>query len=362
MNEEQMTNEQKRLFNTFVKILKNEESVKLLQEFLQKLQDNSLRTGITYLEELNSKLSVGNKIDEIHQQAEGSLESIEEIYNAIYNLEDGAKSQVLEDIKNAQENAREFEKDYDKFYGTAENEGIIAKLEKACEQIEANQDKLQELQDFYQRVFEGNMEAEEKSLENTLDECLEQLETLKKQKEEQLTKLYTVQKEKIEGLLPGATAVGLARAYSEERKSADKKRGFWNWVFVISIIIFISACGTYFYFSFTEDFTYVSFLRFLPFTIFSGFFTYYSTKQIAEYKRMESEYAYKQRLNETYIGYENQIENENIKAKLVDIMLDSARFNPSSVLDGKGEIPSLTIMEKMIDLLPIDVCGKFMSI
>ncbi|ECP8609251.1 hypothetical protein HWF32_001748, partial [Campylobacter jejuni] len=103
------------------------------------------------------------------------------------------------------------------------------------------------------------------------------------------------------------------------------------------------------------------FFRAFPFLFFSGFFTYYSTKQIAEYKRMASEYAYKQRLNQTYKGYETQIKetnNEELKNQLLKIMLDSAENNPSKILDKKGEIPSLSVIEKMLDILPFDTLKR----
>lgn len=77
---------------------------------------------------------------------------------------------------------------------------------------------------------------------------------------------------------------------------------------------------------------------------------------------MASEYAYKQRLNQTYKGYETQIKetnNEELKNKLLKIMLDSAEYNPSMTLDKKkGEIPSLNAMEKLIDMLPAETLRK----
>lgn len=100
----------------------------------------------------------------------------------------------------------------------------------------------------------------------------------------------------------------------------------------------------------------------MPFLIFSGFFTYYSTKQIAEHKRIASEYAYKQRLNQTYKGYEIQIKktnNDALKNQLLKIILDSAEYNPSITLDKeKGETPSLSFIEKLIDRLPVDKLEK----
>lgn len=76
---------------------------------------------------------------------------------------------------------------------------------------------------------------------------------------------------------------------------------------------------------------------------------------------MASEYAYKERLNETYTGYKTQIESiedKELKKKLAEIMLDSAMLNPSDKIYSKGEIPSLSLIEKMIDTLSVDSLTK----
>ena len=36
-------------------------------------------------------------------------------------------------------------------------------------------------------------------------------------------------------------------------------------------------------------------------------------------------------------------------------MLKSANFNPSEVLENKGEIPSLSVLEKIVDTLPLNL-------
>lgn len=167
-----------------------------------------------------------------------------------------------------------------------------------------------------------------------------------------LTELYNQKEAEINSLLPGATTAGLAKAYMEEKHNIQKSITFWNWAFGISVVVFVVVFGGYFYISLQEDFSYVSFLKSLPLWIFSGFFTYYSTKQIAEYKRLASEYAHKEALNKNYNGYEDEInktENQELRNKLLEIMLDSAKLNPSNMLGNKGKIPSLSAIEKMLD-------------
>ena len=52
------------------------------------------------------------------------------------------------------------------------------------------------------------------------------------------------------------------------------------------------------------------------------------------------------------------MQNEELKTKLIEIILDSAMFNPSDTLNSKGEIPSMSMLEKTIDTLPLDILKK----
>lgn len=374
---------QEQLENLLKTINANEEKMKLLQDLLQKIQDNSLQEAIekisnitTIYDEVTQK---EEKIKSILQEIETQQEQINNIHQTIFNKEDGSSSQALEDIQRAQEYAQELQKGYQKFYDTQDSQGnvtqgIITKLDKACTQIQENEQKINELDKFYIKVFEGEKnetgDTIKKSLRDTLDEHTKKLNdlhnskenklnTLISEKEEKLAQLYANKEQEINNLLPGATTAGLAKAYQEEKERIGKSIVWWNWIFAISALVFIGSFGAYFYFSLQESFTYTSFLRSLPFWIFSGFFTYYSTKQIAKYMRLQSEYTHKETLNATYIGYKKQIDkaenNKELNQKLLEIMLDSAKLNPSNTLEKhKGELASLTMIEKMLDFLPLD--------
>ena len=69
---------------------------------------------------------------------------------------------------------------------------------------------------------------------------------------------------------------------------------------------------------------------------------------------MASEYAHKETLNRTYIGYKNQVDeadNVELNNDLLGIMLQSAQFNPSKILDSKGEMPSTSLIKQAKDSL-----------
>lgn len=70
-------------------------------------------------------------------------------------------------------------------------------------------------------------------------------------------------------------------------------------------------------------------------------------------------------MNITYIGYKNQVKDANdaqLKEKLITIMLESANINPSKSLRNKGEIPTLSLLEKIMDMLPIKKIKKIREI
>ncbi|EAI0518277.1 hypothetical protein E0204_08920, partial [Campylobacter jejuni] len=221
-------------------------------------------------------------------------------------------------------------------------------------------------EEFYNEIFVGikadeNGKGGKLSLKDRLNEQKTEINNLISSKKQELENclndykdkfenLYKEKNDKIDKLLPGATSVGLSKSYKNQKEEIDKSLMKWNWVFWISISIFIGGAIFYFYHSFDEKFDYVSIFRYFPFWIFSGFFIFYSTKQIAEYKRLRNEYAYKEALNDTYVGYERAVEksdNKILKDKLLEIMLKAAEFNPSDTLEkSKGEHPLKSIMGK----------------
>ncbi|MFB1643979.1 hypothetical protein [Campylobacter molothri] len=378
---ENLTKEQKKLFYKFIKNIKDENSLKQLEQFLDLIENNAIQNSLKDIAEFNSvykgngnneEMSIKDMIEDIQI----GQKDIDEIYWKIFDIQSDNKneSSALIEIEKAKEYANKMQNDYMNFYDKKDSqgnitEGIISKLKQACNDIETNKDKIKEFEEFYNKIFIG-VEADENgkggklSLEKYLDEKRTEINNLISSKKQELEKLYKEKDSEINKLLPGATSAGLAEAYKDEREDMQKNIKKWNDIFIGSIVVFIIVFLVYFIFSFEENFTYVNFLRAFPFLFFSGFFTYYSTKQIAEYKRIASEYAYKQRLNQTYKGYETQIketDNEELKNQLLKIMLDSAENNPSKILDKKGEIPSLSMIEKLIDTLPFDVLKKLQN-
>ncbi|EAI7855101.1 hypothetical protein CNX60_07965 [Campylobacter jejuni] len=385
---ENLTKEQKKLFYKFIKNIKDENSLKQLEQFLDLIENNAIQNSLKDIAEFNSAYN-GNgnneemSIKDMVEDIKISQKDIDEIYWKIFDIQSDNKneSSALIEIEKAKEYANKMQNDYMKFYDQDHQgnitEGIISKLKQACDDIEENKDKIEKFEKFYNEIFIG-VEADENgkggklSLEKYLNEKRTEINNLISSKKQELgnclndykdkfENLFKEKNDKIDELLPGATSKGLAEAYKDEKEDMQENIKKWNGIFIGSIVLFITLFVIYFIISLNKDFTFASFFRAFPFLFFSGFFTYYSTKQIAEYKRIASEYAYKQRLNQTYKGYETQIKeanNEELKNQLLRIMLDSAENNPSKILDKKGEIPSLSVIEKMLDILPFDTLKR----
>nr|DAS16570.1 MAG TPA: hypothetical protein [Caudoviricetes sp.] len=313
------------------------------------------------------------EIDEILDDVKKSQDQIDDVYNKIYDIDDDNielkdSSSILNNLRQANDYASKIIETYIKFYGQEDangipTKGIVSKLKSACKEIEESMDKINDLKDFYQEVFEGvgdgeNLKDEEKALVDFLaDKRKELADTIKKTRED-LKKL----KDKIEELLPGATSAGLADAYKKQREDAEKGLLIWNKVFWASVSIFLVVFAIYFILSFREDFSYVSVLRSLPLWVFSGFFTFYSTQQISEYKRISNEYRHKESLASSYVGFEKLIEeteDEGLRTKLLENTVDAIKTNPSDKIKGGGQLPSSVLLEKFLNSLPLEELKKF---
>lgn len=153
-------------------------------------------------------------------------------------------------IQEAKDYATKIESDYRRFYnqkdsqGNIIDEGIVSKLEQACNTIENNKDKIKRFEEFYERVF-TNIEADENgnggrlSLEKYLDTKQKEIELLIKNKTQDLEnclnnytdkfeKLHKDKNDEIDKLLPGATSAGLSEAYKDENKDHQDNIALWN--------------------------------------------------------------------------------------------------------------------------------------
>ena len=186
----ELASEQQKLFGKFIKILKDEKSVKLLNNFFQKIEDNSLETALTncnHISIIYNGDENSESLSEIRKDIEISQKHINEIYYEIFDKENEENeknsSTALDEIKRAKELASKLRTDYQKFYGTKDTEGnitkgILTKLDEACDQIENSQEKLDELDEYYDKIFNGT--DNNKPLQEHLQILDKQLQDLSK--------------------------------------------------------------------------------------------------------------------------------------------------------------------------------------
>ena len=364
---------QKRLISVF----KDETKISALFGLLDMIENNSFATAVSNIENFYTNYgdfaTKKEEIDEILDDVKDSQKQINNVYNEIYDIEDSNielkdSSSILNNLRQANNDAVKIRKTYINFYGQKDSEGnqiqgIVSKLESACSEIEESEDKINELKDFYEEVFNGitddsDPKNNKKSWVDLLDEKKEYVNNMIEQGENDFKNL----KNKINSLLPGATSAGLARAYMRQRRITEKKVEKWNRIFKWAIVIFAAAFLCYFISAIClKTFGFVDFLKSLPLWVFSGFFIYYSTQQISEYKKTADEYRHKEALASSYIGFERLIvENGNmeLRDKLLEIATDAIGVNPSDKINSNGQIPSLTFLEKIIDLLPYESLRK----
>ena len=364
---------QKRLISVF----KDETKISALSGLLDMIENNSFATAVSNIENFYTNYgdfaTKKEEIDEILDDVKDSQEKINNAYSEIYDIDDKSialkdSSSILNNLRQANNDAVKIRKTYINFYGQKDSEGnqiqgIVSKLESACSEIEESEDKINELKDFYEEVFNGitddsDPKNNKKSWVDLLDEKKEYVNNMIEQRENDFKNL----KNKINSLLPGATSAGLARAYMRQRRITEKKVEKWNRIFNWAIVTFTAVFSFYFALAiYLNTFSFVDFFKSLPLWVFSGFFIYYSTQQISEYKKTADEYRHKEALASSYIGFERLIlESGNIELrnKLLEIATDAIGVNPSDRINSSGQIPSLTFLEKIIDLLPFEILKK----
>ena len=220
-------------------------------------------------------------------------------------------------------------------YGASGGKDCIEKMHETIQDMENNKSKAEELAEGVRNIGK-----------NLQEECNKVFEDAKK-------------------ILPGIAAAELGKSFREQREDTEKLLETWNKIFTTSNIVFVVICFLYFIMTFNKDFNFSSFLRVLPLWVFSGFFIYYSTKQISEYKRIATEYRYKESLSTAYIGWRKEVyrqdgeEDEERKRKLLDMTFDAIKINPSDKIGSSGgNIPTLTFLEGIVDALPLELLKK----
>ena len=121
------------------------------------------------------------------------------------------------------------------------------------------------------------------------------------------------QLEKIKGLLPGATAAGLASSWDKRRETFLKPHNRWQWLFVVSVlaIVALAISGLWHVYHAGTAPTYDELLRLwlsrLPVAGALVWLALHSSHESALAKRLEEDYGYKATVASCLMGFQKQI-------------------------------------------------------
>jgi len=352
----------------------------------------SLRTAIrAYISEIDTHLKNIPNTQEEYDKAVELREKIESYYNEIFIGDEetnAIKEQISSILTSINEQFDEIESFHTRLLIDDEEESLSTQIENAKKSIDEDTEeakelltetssKVQELKEFYFKIFgtpneetgvlEGGLKQELDTRLKELDEYknnqTKAFETLISDKIKALEEYEAEQKERIENLykkieehLPGATSAGLAKAYEKRRKFYQFPIFTWNVVFVIAMLIMI-----YFGYKNLQDVkswedALKHILHYTPIYLPAIWLAIYASKRRSESRALEEEYAHKEALAKSYSSYKLQIEeiggeDKGLIEKLLDKTIDTVSDNPSKVLDRKhgDNTPALDIVEKIAD-------------
>jgi hypothetical protein len=184
--------------------------------------------------------------------------------------------------------------------------------------------------------------------------------------ETQQAKTHQHLKEKIEGLLPGATSAGLASAYGSLASRFKKSVQFYTGLFSACVVLLVACSVAIATKSFTlyptfeviwvEErewhFIFKALLLKAPFVAPIVWLALFATKRRSQYERLNQEYAHKEAFATSYASYKLQlqelkIDSDNLQKELISKAIETMAFNASSTLDGKHDekLPAHQIVE-----------------
>lgn len=234
-----------------------------------------------------------------------------------------------------------------------EHHSSIEQFLKASTEIKKD---LEEFRDFIYGSETLSKPGFKKDIESFLENSKKANEKLYKNWEES----YETQYEKIEGLLPGATATGLSKAYQDQKTNYKLPVIMWSVVFgatVIGMMIF----GIILYTNvkdLSDSLRHI--VARLPFFLPAIWLAVFSSKQQSQYKRLQQEYVYKETLAKSYEAYKREIdllpdgeEKNLLQQKLISSMVEMCGYNPSLTLehkshDDKPPIPGSHLIKNII--------------
>ena len=255
--------------------------------------------------------TIQNHLDKI--DFDNSLKASEQIKDLLENRKIDRINQFFDEIFSGDENLE------------SKKQIVYSQIENIKNRIEKFDNQQQAFTDYYDKIF-GELNSETQERQGGLKN---EIETLKKQ---------------IESLMPNATSVGLAKAFSDEKKKFKWTIKLWNLSFLVSIIGLLTFPLYKIFILKVDISTLENSLNFifssLPITLPLILLAIYCAKRRNENSMLLQEYTHKETFANSYSSYKQQIENlkgEN-KTLLNELLKEAISIiakNPTTVLDKK---------------------------
>lgn len=213
-------------------------------------------------------------------------------------------------IGEAAEKVREHQKQAEQHLGTIK--GVVDNSDSLKGKLNEADAYIREAKEGVGRIvkeIEGDRELSEEALQD-LKEALAKVEQSKEALAKYEKDMWEL-REKIIGLLPGATSAGLAHAFNDQRGRLVVRQRVWGGAFIAAIAI-LTIFGIWYLASYAGEpssvldvFAYMS--HRLPFAAPLVWLGWYSARQYNLAARLHEEYAFKETVSRAFEGYKGQM-------------------------------------------------------
>lgn len=295
------------------------------------------------------------------EQIQGIEERITKAWQEIVTMEDRLKSlpgqvdafnqslqEVQQTLSNSKDQIANINSHYADYFAKTDP-AIKTKLELVTEHhatidqfLKASTELKKDLEDFKEFIY-GNETLNKPGFKKDIEALFESNKSANEKMFNDWGESYKTLYAKIEGLLPGATATGLSKAYQDQKTNYKWPVIMWSAVFGVTVL----GMMIFGIILFTEVKDLSDSLRHilarLPFFIPAVWLAIFASKQQSQYKRLQQEYVYKETLAKSYEAYKREIdllpegeEKNLLQQKLIASMVEMCGYNPSLTLEHKS--------------------------
>lgn len=271
-------------------------------------------------------------------------------------LEDTVSSTrtALDQAEEAAKRVRNLEAD---LIGGEGKDGVVKKLEGILTQVKQAADKVAAAETDI-LSFHRDVHGDEDKKITGLKQELAQLKAAFAEQARTQQEAFETRYKQIEDLLPGATTVGMAAAYREQKNASSGPLWIWSAVFVLTMAAMIWYTITHFEPSATIGGAFMRLLSHLPILAFSVWLGVFAGKKVSQYFRLQQEYGHKESMAKSYVGFSREVEklptNERTEqlreAQLQNIVKMSAE-NPSGTLDNGSHEEKPPLFERVLSII-----------